>query len=72
MNDDQVQMFLDDKGAEQYPEVQTAFNEFAQARRALTFLSVSEKSLKEMDGLPQYIKNGVQSQETTDNISDGQ
>lgn len=72
MTDDQIAGFLDNQMSEQFPQTQSAFNEFRQARQALTFLSVSEKSLKEMLGLPQYRKNGIQAQEKTDGISDGQ
>ena len=72
MTDDNIAAFIDNKNAEQFPKTQVAFEEFKQARQALTFLSVSEKSLKEMLGLPQYRKDGVQTQETKDDISDGQ
>lgn len=72
MTDDQIAGFIDNQLLEQFPLTQQAFNEFRQARQALTFLSVSEKSLKDMLGLPQYRKDGIQAQEKTDGISDGQ
>lgn len=72
MTDEQIAGFIDNQLLEQFPLTQQAFNEFRQARQALTFLSVSEKSLKDMLGLPQYRKDGIQAQEKTDGISDGQ
>lgn len=60
MTDDQIAGFIDNQLLEQFPLTQQAFNEFRQARQALTFLSVSEKSLKDMLGLPQYRKDGIE------------
>jgi hypothetical protein len=68
MSDENIALFMEDK-AEQYPLTQAAFKQFAEARRALTFLAVSEKSLRDMPGLPQYTKDGVQTQNKTDDIS---
>lgn len=72
MTDEQIVDFIDNKMSETFPKTQTIFNEFRQARQALTFLSVSEKSLKEMLGLPQYRKDGVQAQEEVNDLPNGQ
>ena len=71
MNDDQIAMFLDNKMEETFPLTQKAFNEFKEARKALTFLSVSRKSIKEMQGLPQFRKDDVQTKKEENDIPNG-
>lgn len=47
MTDELIAGYMENKYTEEFPEIQKYFNEFSEARRALTFLSVQKNAVKQ-------------------------
>lgn len=47
MTDELIAGYMENKYTQEFPEIQRYFNEFSEARRALTFLSVQKKAVKD-------------------------
>lgn len=47
MTDELIAGYMEKKYTEEFPEIQRYFTEFSEARRALTFLSVQKKAVKD-------------------------